>query len=48
MTTSPSPRALVNFYRIIEQTRLPQRADRSAAGTLPTRATRPNFAHFLM
>jgi hypothetical protein len=40
MTISPSPRALVNFYRIVEQARLPQRADRSAAGTLPTRAAR--------
>ena len=28
------------FYRLIEQARLPQRADRSAAGTLPTRAYR--------
>src|SRR5450432_1464097 len=30
----------VRFYRLIEQARLPQRADRSAAGTLPTRAYR--------
>ena len=36
---SPST-AVVTFYRLIEQARLPQRADRSAAGTLPTRATR--------
>ena len=28
------------FYRLIQQARLPQRADRSAAGTLPTRAYR--------
>jgi hypothetical protein len=28
------------FYRLIEEARLPQRADRSAGGTLPTRATR--------
>jgi len=30
----------VVFHRIIEQTRLPQRADRTAAGTLPIRAAR--------
>ncbi|HEX5326974.1 MAG TPA: DUF6065 family protein [Acetobacteraceae bacterium] len=30
----------VHFYRLIEQARPPQRADRSAAGTLPTRAFR--------
>jgi hypothetical protein len=30
----------VRFYRVVEQARPPQRADRSAAGTLPTRATR--------
>ncbi|MBV9735250.1 MAG: hypothetical protein JO209_05025 [Acidisphaera sp.] len=37
----PEPTApIVTFYRLIEQARLPQRADRSAAGTLPTRATR--------
>jgi hypothetical protein len=30
----------VQFYRLIEEARLPQRADRSAAGTLPTRAYR--------
>lgn len=30
----------VVFYRVIESARLPQRADRSAAGTLPTRAFR--------
>jgi hypothetical protein len=28
------------FYRLIDDARLPQRADRSAAGTLPTRASR--------
>ncbi len=33
-----SPR--VTFYRMIEQTRLPERADRFAAGTLPMRAAR--------
>jgi hypothetical protein len=32
------PRA--SFYRLIDQARLPQRADRSAQGILPTRATR--------
>jgi Family of unknown function (DUF6065) len=31
---------IVSFHRLIEQARLPQRADRSAAGTLPTRAYR--------
>ncbi len=31
---------LVHFYRLIDDARLPQRADRSAAGTLPTRAYR--------
>ncbi len=31
---------IVRFYRLIEAARPPQRADRSAAGTLPTRATR--------
>ncbi|HEY8290758.1 MAG TPA: DUF6065 family protein [Acetobacteraceae bacterium] len=32
--------ALIQFYRLLAQTRLPQRADRSACGTLPTRAFR--------
>jgi len=32
--------AIARFYRLIAQTRPPQRADRSAAGTLPTRAVR--------
>jgi Family of unknown function (DUF6065) len=31
---------IVRFYRLIEAARPPQRADRSAAGTLPTRAYR--------
>jgi hypothetical protein len=31
---------IVRFHRLIEAARLPQRADRSAAGTLPTRAYR--------
>src|SRR5690348_4003087 len=38
MTRSSSP--IVHFYRLIDEARLPQRADRSAAGTLPTRAYR--------
>jgi hypothetical protein len=32
--------SIIQFHRLIEQARLPQRADRSAAGTLPTRAYR--------
>lgn len=37
----PSPPAkLVTFHRLIPSARLPQRADRSAAGMLPTRAFR--------
>jgi hypothetical protein len=32
--------AIVRFYRMIESARMPQRADRSAAGTLPVRAVR--------
>ena len=35
--SSPS---IVRFYRLVEQARPPMRADRSAAGTLPTRAYR--------
>ena len=35
-----SPNTIVRFYRMIDQARPPQRADRSAAGTLPTRAYR--------
>ena len=31
---------IARFYRLMEQTRPPMRADRSAAGTLPTRAYR--------
>ncbi len=38
MKRSPDP--VVRFYRLIDQARPPQRADRSAAGTLPTRAYR--------
>jgi hypothetical protein len=33
-------KSCAQFYRLIEGARLPQRADRSAGGTLPTRATR--------
>jgi hypothetical protein len=32
--------AIIRFYRLIDQARPPQRADRSAGGTLPTRAYR--------
>jgi len=32
--------SIVRFYRLIEQARLPQRADRFSVGTLPTRASR--------
>jgi hypothetical protein len=31
---------IVHFYRLIDDARLPQRADRAAGGTLPTRAYR--------
>jgi hypothetical protein len=34
------PNPLASFYRVIQNCRLPQRADRSAAGTIPTRAFR--------
>ncbi len=37
--TDPPP-PLVVFHRLIPQARIPQRADRSAIGTLPTRAFR--------
>jgi hypothetical protein len=37
----PDPsQPVARFYRLMEQTRPPMRADRSAAGTLPTRAYR--------
>jgi hypothetical protein len=40
-TEAPSPPTkLVTFHRLIPSARLPQRADRSAAGILPTRAYR--------
>ncbi len=38
MNRSNTP--IVHFYRLIDEARLPQRADRSAAGTLPMRAYR--------
>ncbi len=38
MSRSADP--IVRFYRLIDQARPPERADRSAAGTLPTRAYR--------
>ena len=37
---SSPPTPLASFYRAIPNCRLPQRADRSAAGTMPTRAFR--------
>jgi hypothetical protein len=37
---SQSSEVIVRFHRLIDQARPPQRADRSAAGTLPTRAYR--------
>ena len=37
---APAAGPIVRFYRLIEAARPPQRADRSAAGTLPTRAYR--------
>jgi hypothetical protein len=36
----PGAEPLVSFYRLVPKARLPQRADRSAGGTLPTRAFR--------
>jgi Family of unknown function (DUF6065) len=36
----PTTASVVRFYRLFQQARLPQRADRSACGTLPTRAFR--------
>ena len=36
----PQDAPILRFHRLIEQARLPVRADRSAAGTLPTRAFR--------
>ena len=38
--SAPSVTPIIHFHRLIEQARAPIRADRSAAGTLPTRATR--------
>ena len=38
--SQPTAAPIIHFHRLIEQTRAPIRADRSAAGTLPTRATR--------
>ncbi len=37
---SPNPPHRIVFHRLIPEARLPQRADRSAAGSLPTRAFR--------
>lgn len=38
--TESEPPPIIQFYRLITQARIPVRADRSAAGYLPTRATR--------
>lgn len=38
--TAPKKTPLVVFHRFVPEARLPQRADRSAAGSLPTRAFR--------
>src|SRR5690242_14959889 len=42
MDNEPKPEKIphVTFYRLIKSARFPQRADRSAAGSLPTRAFR--------
>jgi hypothetical protein len=41
LSDAPSqPAKLITFHRLIPSARLPQRADRSAAGSLPTRAFR--------
>jgi hypothetical protein len=37
---NPSGTPIARFYRLIDEARFPQRADRSAGGTLPTRAYR--------
>lgn len=37
---SPSGSPIVRFHRLIAEARLPQRADRAAGGTIPTRAAR--------
>ena len=37
---APDSEPVLRFYRVIGEARLPQRADRSAAGTLPARAAR--------
>jgi hypothetical protein len=36
----PRTEPVLRFYRVVNEARLPQRADRSAAGTLPARAAR--------
>ncbi len=37
---APSDQKIIQFYKLLHEARVPQRADRSAAGTLPTRAYR--------
>jgi Family of unknown function (DUF6065) len=39
-TQNPTNSPLVTFHRFVPQARLPQRADKSASGSLPTRAFR--------
>jgi hypothetical protein len=39
-SASPVTAPIVRFHRLIESARLPQRADRAAGGTIPTRAAR--------
>ena len=38
--TDTAPPPIVKFFRLVDRARVPQRADRSAGGTLPTRAFR--------
>ena len=40
MDSPPKDAPLVTFYRFIPDIRMPQRADNSAAGSIPTRAFR--------
>ncbi len=40
MTQTDAKPPIITFHRFVPQARLPQRADRAAAGTLPTRAYR--------
>lgn len=40
MDSAPTDTPLVTFYRFFPDIRMPQRADNSAAGSIPTRAFR--------